>query len=175
MSDQQAAGEAGDGAKRRETVEGLSTWRGELGQQGGHLVLAPVEREGEDDSPVRHELLLEVAGVLFGVGEPPFGDAAEEAAVLVMLDEAAQQGQQLPAIVRERRLEIAAPLELMRAGRDVDDDMPEVGIAPEAANDPQGGQIGGGQEGRPGAEAGSSRPEAYHAGRFGTYRRQASG
>jgi hypothetical protein len=75
MSDQQAAGEAGDGAKRREAVEALSTWRGELVQQGGHLVLAPVEREGEDDSPVRHELALEVAGVLFGVGEPPFGDA----------------------------------------------------------------------------------------------------
>jgi len=111
MSHQQAAGEAGDGAKRREAVEGLSTRPGELVQQGGHLVLATVEREGEDDAPVRHELALEMAGVLFGVGEPPFGDAVAEAAVLVMLDETAHQGQPLPAIVRERLLEIAASLE----------------------------------------------------------------
>ena len=96
---------------------------------------------------------LQRAGVGARVGQFPPGDRVQRPPVPLVVHEADQQREELPAVVLLGRLHVAPPAELVDAGGQEQDDLTRIGVAAEARGECQVGHVGGGEQRRPGAEA----------------------
>jgi hypothetical protein len=153
VGDEQAAADAVEHGKRGEVVEGLSRARGQGGQKPRDRGLAAIGDEGEQRLAGRAEAALDRAGVVERVGELPPGDRGDPFPVGRVVDEAGQQREELPAVVLLLLPVMSDPPEPVSARRDEDDDVAEIGVAAEAPRQAETRKVGGGQEGRPRAEA----------------------
>jgi len=116
-------------------------------------LLPAITHEGHHRPALGAEPALEVLRRRGRVGELALGDSGEPRAVGGALDEADEQGQELPAVVLLLPPLVALLVEGEDARRDVGDHVAQVGVAAEAARQAHGRQVGGGHQGGAGPEA----------------------
>src|SRR5262249_49622373 len=121
--------------KWRQRRHRVARARREIGQQRRDGALLPIAHETQHRASRATQPGLETRRVGGRIVELLPRDRVEQLAIDVDLDEADEQRQQLPAVVWLLPLYVPLAAEAVDARRSVGDDVSQVGVAAEAANE----------------------------------------